>query len=574
MTLSRRKANAKPQGVFSVGADVQLDGPRRIETLASKSVEVARTRLVIASVLFLLGFGAVALRLFETMVLTGGLTAAANAADLSEIAARRGDIVDANGTILATSVSTASLYANPREIIDIDAAVSALLTVLPDIDVELIHRRLSSDRQFVWLQRNLTPHQHFEVFQLGIPGFDFVSEARRIYPQGAISGHVVGFTDVDGHGLAGVEQSFDEQLAAGEDIALSLDLRVQHIVREELAAGMAEFQAIGGAGIVMDVTDGRVVSLVSLPDFDPTAPGDADEDARFNRATLGVFELGSVFKMFNTAMALDAGVANVNSIFDATHPLRYGRFTINDFHAKYRPLSVAEILLYSSNIGSARLAMAAGTERQQSFMERAGMLERSPIQLPEVGAPLVPSPWREINMITIAFGHGLAVSPMQLASGYAAISNGGVMYPATLLNTTDVPVQGNRLISEETSQTMRRLLRMVVHDGSGRAEAPGYVVGGKTGTAEKASGRGYSESNLLSTFVGVFPMHDPRYVVLISLDEPRGNESTHGFATAGWVSAPIVSRIVSRIGPLMGVEPVDEDDPAVLAVTDLDGPWR
>jgi cell division protein FtsI (penicillin-binding protein 3) len=569
----RSSTQARQPATLRAGVDLRQGEGRSNEIPASRPVEIGRTRLIVAGIVFAIGFMAVAGRLVDAMVIGPAMVEASEPSDAVTATAQREDIVDRNGLLLATSVVTKSLYANPSEILSVENATAKLLSVLPELDADDIRERLSLDRQFIWLQRNLTPAEYLAVHRLGVPGFYFLDEPRRIYPQGSLTAHVVGFTDVDGHGLSGVEQSFDEELLADQGpVALSIDLRVQHILREELARGEEEFNAIGSSGVVMDARTGEVLAMVSLPDFDPNRPGEADEVSRFNRNTLGVYEMGSVFKVFNTAMMLEYGLANPSSVFDASRPITYGRFTIEDFFPEHRPLNVAEILVHSSNIGSANMARAAGAERQAAFMGRIGMLERSPIELPEVGAPIVPSPWRDINVLTIAFGHGLAVSPLQVVSGYAAVANGGMLVPATIVRQDDpAAVTGSRVVSEDVSTTMRRLMRMVVTESYGRADAEGYLVGGKTGTAYKAQGRGYNENARLSSFIGVFPMTEPRYVVLVTLDEPEGNEETHGFATGGWVSAPIVSRIVSRIGPMLGVPPVDPESPDTLAAMQLAG---
>ncbi len=425
--------------------------------------------------------------------------------------------------------------------------------------------KLSSDRRFVWLKRSLTPREQQQVNSLGIPGVHFLDEWKRIYPQGSLTAHAVGFTDVDDRGIAGVERSFDDVLRGGrEPLRLSIDLRVQHVVREELARQIATFGAIGGTGVVLDVDTGETIAMVSLPDFDPNVAGQMDPDSRFNRATLGVYEMGSTFKIFNTAMALDAGTVTMRGGYDATNPIRIARFTISDYHGKGRWLSVPEIFKYSSNIGSVKMAIDVGTEGQRDFLTRLGMLRETTIELPERGRPMIPSPWRPINTMTISFGHGLSISPMHLASGVAAIVNGGIRRPVTLLETA-VPSPGERVISERTSRDMRRLMRLVVEDGTGsKADSLGYIVGGKTGTAEKVgSGGGYKRKALMSSFVAAFPMHDPRYVVLVMVDEPKGTKETHGYATGGWVAAPAISRIVARAAPLLGVAPVDPESPEI-----------
>ncbi|MBT5458992.1 MAG: penicillin-binding protein 2, partial [Rhodospirillaceae bacterium] len=423
-----------------------------------------------------------------------------------------------------------------------------------------------SGRGFVWIKRHLTPQQQYKVNRLGIPGLDFQTEERRLYPSGALTAHLLGHTDIDSRGIMGIENQFDAVLSGRQaPLRLSLDLRVQHAMRQELSRSMKEFRAVGAAGIVMDVRNGEVLSMVSLPDFDPNQPDQINDDARFNRATLGVYEMGSTFKIFTTAMVLDSGKITLRGGYDATKPIEVSRFTIRDFHAKKRWLSVPEIFMYSSNIGSVKMVLAVGSQVQRRFLSRIGMLAPSPVEIPEVGAPLVPSRWREINAMTIAFGHGLAVSPMQLVSGVSAMINGGVLYRPTLIKRPDgEPIIGKRVISEKTSEKVRRLLRLVVAHGTGRnAAAKGFLVGGKTGTAEKVVGRRYKTKALMSSFVGVFPMNAPRYVVFAMLDEPTGTKKTFGYATGGWVAAPVVGSVIKRVGPMLGVRPMDEDAPEI-----------
>jgi cell division protein FtsI (penicillin-binding protein 3) len=369
-----------------------------------------------------------------------------------------------------------------------------------------------------------------------------------------------------------------------EPIELSLDARVQFILREELTKVVHDFSAKGAAGIIMDVHTGEIIAMVSLPDFDPNRPGDTEggqspADAKeriFNKITLGDYEMGSAFKIFNTAMALDAGTATMSKSYDAINPINIGRFTITDYHGKHRMLSVPEVFMYSSNLGSARMAMEAGAERQRAFLGRLGLLKPVPIEFDELSKPHYPAQWREVNVITIAYGHGIAVSPLHVAAAVSAIVNGGILHRPSLLKLPpDADVPGERVISEKTSTIMRKLMRLVVEFGTAKlAAAPGYVVGGKTGTAEKNSGGHYQEKKLLSDFVAVFPMHDPRYLVLTLVDEPHGTKQSFGYATAGWTVAPATSRIIQRIAPLLGVAPVDEASPAVtqaLTIESLQG---
>ena len=540
--------------------------PAPLEGPAKQALETSHTRLIIAGALFCLAFLVIGARLVEVAGFKGGETRLArlHVAERPEVA--RADIVDRNGVLLATTLDSPSLYADPKLIKDPEAVAQKLAALLPDVGESEIAARLAADRSFVWIKRQLTPSQEFEVNRLGIPGLQFQTEGRRVYPKGNLAAHVVGYADLDGKGLAGIERGFDDILRdRHEPVELSLDVRVQYILRDEIARQVAEFSAIGGMGIVMDVTSGEVVAMVSLPDFDPNTPGSANEETIFNRATLGTYEMGSTFKIFNTAMALDDGIATLSSSYDATNPIRIGRFVIHDDHAQRRWLTVPEIFEYSSNIGSAKMAIEAGTDRQKDFLGRLGLLKAPSFELPEIGAPLVPSPWRPINTMTIAFGHGLSVSPLQMATAVSAVVNGGILRRATLIKRpAGYAPSGQQVLSPRTSEEMRRLLRLVVERGTGKlANAPGYLVGGKTGTAEKVTGGRYERHGLLSSFIGVFPITEPRYLVMVSIDEPQGTRVSHGFATGGWVAAPAVGRVVARMAPLMGIPPVDEDSPEI-----------
>ena len=540
---------------------VHLDGS------AKRVLETGRTRLLVTGALFAIAFAVVALRLTAVALLQqGDEPRVAQSSAANGLLVGRADIVDRNGVVLATTLPTASLYANPHQVLDADDAAARLVDVLKELSQAEVASKLSADKTFVWIDRNLTPREQYQVNRLGIPGLHFQTEERRVYPQGALTAHVVGFTDIDNRGLAGIEQSFDDVLRDGRrPVRLSIDVRLQHILREELGRAIAEFTGIGGAGAILDVDTGELMALVSLPDFDPNQPGIASEDARFNRASLGIYEMGSTFKIFNTALALDSGIVRLTDQFDATKPIRIGGFSIRDYHGKNRWLSVPEIFMYSSNIGSARMAEEVGGVAQKAFFSRLGMLRPASLELPEVGHPLYPDTWRPINTMTISYGHGLAVSPMHLVSGVAAMVNGGVMRPATLIARAPGEVsEGERVISSDTSLLMRKLLRLVVESGTGKnAEVPGYVVGGKTGTADKQSGKGYDRNSRLASFIAAFPMNDPEYVVLVMVDEPKPNATSFGYATGGWVAAPAVGNIIRRMAPLMGLQPAPEDAPDV-----------
>ena len=538
-------------------------GSVQLEGSVKQALETGRTRLLVAGTIFALCFTVVGARLTELSLITrGNEPSIAQEATPSQLETGRADIVDRNGIVLATTLPTASLYANPRQVRNPAAVARQIVKIIPELSEAQLQGRLAADKSFVWLKRNLTPDQQYALNRLGVPGLYFQREQRRYYPHGQLLPHIVGFTDVDNKGLAGIEQSFDELLrGSGAPLALSLDLRIQHILTEELAASMKEFRGIGAAGLILDVETGEIVAMASLPTFNPGDPGVADEEARFNRATLGVYEMGSVFKIFTTAMALDRGVVTLDDGYDTSNPIRVARFTIRDFKPKKRWLSIPEIFMYSSNIGTVHMAMAAGTETQKDFLGDLGLLKTPSLELTEVGQPMVPSPWREINTMTISYGHGLAVSSVQLASAVAAVVNGGLLRPATLLKREEGErVPGKRVLSENTSEQMRQLMRLVVTHGTGRkANAAGYLVGGKTGTADKLAGRRYARNARIASFLSAFPMTKPRYAIFAMVDEPKGNKDTFGYATGGWVAAPVVKRVVERMGPLVGIKPFDEE---------------
>jgi cell division protein FtsI (penicillin-binding protein 3) len=527
---------------------VQLDGT------AKRAIEIGRTRLVVAGALFAIAYLVIAVRLVTVTLLSDGAEPRLAELPAQAIQAERGEILDRNGVVLATNLTTKSLYANPQQIIDVDEAVARLTELFPDISAEALHGKFASERSFEWIKRNLTPRQQADVTRLGLPGFYFQAAERRVYPQGALTAHVIGFTDIDNRGLAGIEQAFDGVLRESQrQVALSLDVRIQNIVHEEVARAMADFTAIGAAGMVLDIDTGEILAMVSLPDFDPNSAGTAPDEARFNRNTLGVYEMGSTFKIFNTAMALDG--------YDTRKPIQISGHMIRDFHPESRWLSVAEIFKFSSNIGSARMADQAGTEVQQEYMGRFGMLRPVKLEVPELAQPMYPGQWKRINTMTIAFGHGIAVTPLHLLNGVAAAVNGGVYRPMTLMKRASAePAPGRRIISADTSEQMRQLLRLVVESGTGKsANVEGYLVGGKTGTAEKQKGRYYTANARLASFVAAFPMNAPRYAILIMIDEPKPNAKSYGYATGGWVAAPAVGRVVQRMAPLLGIEPIADE---------------
>jgi len=540
-------------------------GRRRFS--ASDAAAQVRSRTAIAIVCFLAVYGMIGARLVQ-YGLTEADTASHYAANDRSLASRP-DIVDRNGDVLATDIRVASLYGEPRRIVDADEAVEALSSVLPDVDYKEWHRKLSSGAGFVWLRRELTPRQQADVLALGIPGIGFRTEKRRFYPGGPVASHILGLVNIDNAGIAGLEKYIDDQglgtlqdlgLDVGTELApveLSVDGRIQHIVHDVLTDGMKRYDAIAAGGVVLNVRTGEVVAMVSLPDYDPNNPFNALDKDRLNRMSAGTFEMGSTFKSFTTAMALDSGKVTLNSVFDASKPLRIAGFTIRDFHGKYRPLSVPEIFIYSSNIGSAHEAEAVGIEGHKEFLHRIGLLDRMQTELPEVATPTEPKEWKKINSITISFGHGVSTTPLQTAVAAAALMNGGKLIPPTFLprSEEDADAVAKTVLKPTTSEAMRYLFRLNAEKGSGRrAKVEGYDVGGKTGTAEKVVNGRYSNDKRFNAFLAAFPMDDPQYVVLTIIDEPKPEEGMHS-ATAGLNAAPMVQRIISRSAPLLGLTP-------------------
>lgn len=528
------------------------------------TIEIGRLRLMVTAGLFGLAFASIGVRLIDLMVFKDSVAAPHAAATTGHASVARADIVDRNGVIIATNLPTVNVYADCAKIGDVAQAAEKLVKVLPDLRYDDTVKRLSSGQRFIYIRRHLTPAEQMAVNRQGIPGLYFEDSERRVYPQGNLFAHVLGATDPDNRGAAGIEKSFDQELSDNKaPLRLSLDARAQYAAHETLAEGISRFHAEAGTAVVMDVHTGEIVAMVSLPDFDPKAMGDASSDARFNRATLGLYEMGSTFKLFTAAMSLEHGSSTLESKYDATDPIHIGRFTISDYHGEKRWLSVPEILIHSSNIGAAKMALEAGTDVQKTFLRSLGMLSPLSLELPEVGTPQYPATWRDINTITIAYGHGISVTPVHLVTAVSALVNGGTLIPPTIIkrDPNNLP-EGKRVISERTSAEMRALMRLIVLYGSGKqADIGGYNVGGKTGSAEKVGMRGgYSEHSLRTSFVATFPVEAPRYVIVVVLDEPHGTKETYNFATAGWNSAPTAGTIIAKIAPMLGVFPLGHQD--------------
>jgi len=531
-----------------------------VEGRSREALETGRSRLVVAGLGFALAFFLIAVRLADV-----GLAQPPKEPSLADVGdapftTGRADITDRNGTVLATTLPVLSLSANTALVRQPARLAARLAAVLPDADEAELFALLSKKNRHVELKRQLTPREAYTVNRLGEPALAFARKTKRVYPLGALTAHIVGMTDVDNNGIAGMERAMDRRLRENHaPLPLSIDLRFQHALADSLQQRMTMHKAKTGAGIVLDVESGEVLASVSLPSYDPSAPK-KDDPAQFNTVSQGVYELGSIFKTLTIAMALEAKVARLQDRFDARKPIEVGSYTIDDFHPQRRVLSVPEIFIHSSNIGAAHLVNRLGQTRQRAYLQKLGLLQRASVELPETEAPIVPNPWRRVNSITISYGYGLSVSPLQAASAMAATVNGGIFRNATFLASPS-GTPGERVFSEDTSAALRYLLRLNVLRGSGRrADVPGYLVGGKTGTAEKSVKGGYNKDRRLTSFVAAFPMDHPRYLVLVMLDDPKPTRETGGEATAGLVAAPTVRALVSRLGPLMGIEPVAAAD--------------
>ncbi|MEE9389017.1 MAG: penicillin-binding protein 2 [Paracoccaceae bacterium] len=539
-------------------------------------------RLLVLGAFFLLAFVTVGVRM-SALAATDPVEPRASASRAA-INAQRGDIVDRNGRILATNLVTHSLYAKPPHMVDKLASARELARIFPDLDADKLLAQFSGTRKFLWIKRKISPEQKQLVHDIGDPGLQFGPREMRLYPNGKLAAHVLGGSgfgregvhSAEVIGVAGVEKSFDTYLrdpaTGGEPLQLSIDLTVQTASERVLAGGMKLMNARGAASVLMDVQTGEIISLVSLPDFDPNnrpqppVKGLASDSPLFNRAVQGVYELGSTFKTFTIAQAIEARLVNPSTMIDTKGPLKWGKYRIRDFHNYGDALSVTDVLVNSSNIGAARMGMLIGAARQQEFLGQLGMLNATPVELVEApGAkPLTPRNWSEISTMTISYGHGLSVSPMHLAAGYASMVNGGTYVAPTLLHSPDA-TPGHRVISPETSRAMRTMLRQVVTDGTASfAQVDGYAVGGKTGTADKPreQGGGYYDDKVIATFAAVFPANDPKYVLVVTLDEPVETSGKKPRRTAGWTAVPIAAEMIRRIAPLLGLRPTIEPDTA------------
>ncbi len=484
---------------------------------------------------------------------------------------------DRNGILISSNLITSSLYANPRTMLDAKEAAKQLSIALPDLNRAELEKKLSDKtKSFVWIKRNLHPRQKYEVNALGIPGVMFEEEEKRIYPHGRLFSHAIGMVGQDGHGLSGLERFLDnmdsnvfDQVLSENNINTTLDIRLQTILREELQYVKDHHKAASVGGVIMEANSGEIMAMVSLPDYDPNLPRNLTKSGLFNTVTQGSYELGSVFKPLTFAAAMDIGAINEKMIFDASEPIQIGRFRISDFMGKKRPLSVPEGLMYSSNIVTAKIAEIIGIKRLQEYYKRLGLFNRLDVEVTERAMPTIPKHWSQVNLFTASYGHGLAVTPLHVAAAFAAVVNGGLYHQPTLVMRTEEQelTKPSRVFSKKTSERMRDLVRLVVVNGSGKsANAEGYMVGGKTGTADKIDERGrYAKDKVVSTFVSAFPMDAPKYIVLITADDPKAAPDTYGYATAGWVAAPAAGKVIKRIAPILRVQPRNDDAEQIMS---------
>ncbi len=531
------------------------------------AVSEGRIRIRIGAFIFLFALLVAIIRLGEVSLFSGTVNGWSNGG--SQVASRA-DIVDRNGQVMATTLATYALYAKQRYVWDADETAAALTKVFPSLDYDDVKAKLSKRADQVLIRRGLTPKERQSVFRLGLPGLIFEVEPQRVYPHGHLASHIVGFTDVDMKGLGGAEQAFDERLSAenAPSTVLSLDLRVQNALTEELAAGLKKFKANTNAGIVLNMKTGEILAMASLPNFDPNAPSTTSPQNKYNHASMSTYDLGSVFKPITMAMALDEGLTDLKEKFPVQDPLLVRDKYIRDDHPSQVPMAMPEILAHSSNRGTAMMAIRGGGDMQKRFLRKLGLFDRVPIELRESALPQVQSEWQDITTVTVSYGHGISVTPLALAVAIGALLNDGVYVTPTLLKRDAANMaEGRRVIASETSQTLRDLMRYVVTDGTGRnADVKGYGVMGKTGTADKPSGDGYDERRLVSSFVSAFPYEDPTYVVMITYDEPKGLKETYGFATAGWNAAPTTKNVIERIAPMLAVKPRYEVMPSLAAL--------
>ena len=556
----------KEKNFYLPGQEIKINKTSSFNnySVGGDPVNVCKNRVVFAAIMFVFVYAVIVWRLFNVCVMpninSNQQQMASEDADSKptflKSPIKRADILDRNGAIIATSLPTVNLYAHPKKILDAKTAAIELARVLPDFRYEDLLERLSRKSNFVYIKRNLSPSQQYQINALGIPGLEFESGEKRIYPHKNLFAHIVGRTNIDNQGIAGIEKELDERLTQSNiPLNLTIDAGVQDTIRDILVEAVKQFKADGAVAVLMDVNNAEIVSMVSFPDFDPNSGKNPSERAAFNFATLGVYEPGSVFKIFNTAMSLESGKIRVADKFDATKPLKVRSNYIKDYRGENRWLSVGEILTHSSNIGSALMALKVGSKEQKDFVTNLGFTKTIDLEVTEKARPIVPREWKEDTIATVAYGYGISVTPIHVITAFSSVINGGTYHAPSLLKDSTKKDNGYRVISNNTSKSMRKLLRDVVTDGSGkRANVLGYEVAGKTGTANKLVNGRYVDKKVMATFVSTFPASNPKYALLVMMDEPKGSKETYGFTTSGWNAVPTAAKIIEAIAPQLNVK--------------------
>lgn len=545
------------------GQEIKIDKSFSFKnyTCEKDPLSTCKNRVAFATLMFLLVYAVIGVRLFSVCITpNAGETKTADESDTIRAYAanpiKRADILDRNGTIIATSLPTVNLYANPKKILNAQKAAAELSRILPDIRYEDILAKLQRRGSFVYIKRNLSPAQQYQINYLGIPGLEFEDGEKRIYPHKNLFAHLLGNTNIDNKGISGIEKKLDERLTQSDiPLQLTIDAGIQDTIRSELAAAVEKYSAEGAAAILMDVRSGEIISMISLPDYDPNLNDYKTPRAQFNFATKGVYEPGSVLKIFNAALGLESGKVKLADRFDATKPLKLRYNTIKDYRGENRWLTLQEVLIYSSNIGSAQIALKVGKKEQQNFLKNLGFFEPiQGIEVAERGYPLVPRRWGEETTATVGYGYGISITPLHLVSAFAGVINGGIYHEPTLLKDNKNR-ESHRVVSFNTSKEMRKLLRGVVVEASGkRANVLGYEVAGKTGTANKLVNGKYVDKKVMTSFLATFPASNPQYALFLMMDEPKATKETWGFVTSGWNTVPTAGKIISTIAPQLNIK--------------------
>lgn len=537
----------------------------------STGLSARKVRLAITAFVFCLGYGLIIYKLCD--ISFGYKNAEKKYAEKTSKIRR--DIVDRNGNILATNIPIASLYANPKKIINVEESIAKLATIYPNIEKERLLSEFKKDKTFVWVSRDLTPKIQDEIVALGLPGLYFEHEQKRVYTQGKATSHMLGFVDRDNNGISGIEKYFDKELADQDKngpLELAVDYRVQNIVSQELDKVIEKFSALGGVGIVADARSGEVLAMVSKPDFDPHKTATASPDRLFNRASLGLYEIGSVVKALTFAIAFDTNTINMHDVYNVGN-FTINKFKVKDYHRHDGWNTVPQLFMNSSNIGAGMIMLEVGKKNFKEYMSKLSLTKALSLELPEVATPKFPEEkrWGDLGLVTMSYGYGFSITPMHFVQGMIPVVNGGYKHDLTLLKKTESEIKGVKIFEEETSINMLKLLRLTVEKGTGKkAGVKGYLVAGKTGTAEKLGPRGYLKNSRFSSFIATAPSINPRFVVFVFLDDPKGIKETFGFATGGFTAAPVVGNIISRVGSLYGIQPFDEDDEDIKNMMHVD----